>query len=139
MRNAGLARRLGAMLYDSLLILALMFLGTLPFIALQDGNPVAAGTLSYQLAMLAVPYLFFTCFWSAYGRTLGMQSWGLCIEDSRGRRPDFTRCSLRFAAAILSWLPAGLGYWWQLVDRDGLSWHDRLSGTRLRFYPKNTA
>ncbi|MEX0709130.1 MAG: RDD family protein [Woeseia sp.] len=139
MQNAGLGRRLGAMLYDSLLVLALMFLGTIPFIALLDGNPVAAGTLSYQLTMLTVPYLFFAIFWSAYGRTLGMQSWGLRIEDSNGQRPDFARCSLRFAAAILSWLPAGLGYWWQLVDRDSLSWHDRLSGTRLKFYPKSTA
>jgi uncharacterized RDD family membrane protein YckC len=47
--------------------------------------------------------------------------------------------SLRFFAAILSWLPAGLGFWWQLWDKDKLAWHDRLSGTRLRHYPKQTA
>ena len=32
-RNASLARRLGAMLYDGLLVLALLFLATLPFVA----------------------------------------------------------------------------------------------------------
>jgi uncharacterized RDD family membrane protein YckC len=43
---------------------------------------------------------------------------------------------LRFLAAIVSWLPFGLGFWWQLWDRDGLTWHDRLSSTRLVHYPK---
>ena len=33
--------------------------------------------------------------------------------------------------AILSWLPAGLGYFWQLWDTDKLTWHDRLSQTRV--------
>jgi uncharacterized RDD family membrane protein YckC len=135
-RNAGLPRRLGAMLYDSLLVLALMFLGTIPFIAAKSGEPVDPGTHYYQLALLAISWLFFVGFWSGYGRTLGMQSWGLRIEDRHGNKPRFGRCSLRFAVAVLSWLPAGLGYWWQLIDRDGLSWHDRASSTRLRYYPK---
>jgi hypothetical protein len=26
-----------------------------------------------------------------------------------------------------------LGYWWIIVDPDGLAWHDRLSGTRIEF------
>ncbi|MDZ7643934.1 MAG: RDD family protein [Woeseiaceae bacterium] len=136
MTNASLARRCGAMLYDSLLVLALLFLGSLPFIAMAGGEAVAAGTLSYQLTMLGIIYLFYVVFWSRYGRTLGMQSWGLRIENEHGGRPGPARASLRFVAAVVSWIPAGLGYWWQLVDRDGLSWHDRLSGTRLRHYPR---
>lgn len=136
MTNTTLPRRLGAILYDVLLILALMFLGTLPFIAMRGGEPVNSGTVSYQLAMLGIIFLFFTVFWSRYGRTLGMQSWGLRIEDADGKTPDFARSSLRFALAILSWLPLGLGFLWQLFDRDGLTWHDRLSGTRLRHYPR---
>lgn len=136
MRNTGLLRRLGAMLYDSLLVLALMFLGTLPFIAMRGGEPVDPGTPHYQLAMLGVAYLFFVGFWSLYGRTLGMQSWGLRIEDDNGNRPGFGRCTLRFLVAIVSLLPAGLGFWWQLVDRDNLAWHDRASSTRLKHYPR---
>jgi hypothetical protein len=67
-----------------------------------------------------------------------MQSWRLRIEDREGNRPGPVRCSVRYLVALLSWLPAGMGFWWQLLDRDGLSWPDRASGTRLRFYPKNT-
>ncbi len=136
MTNASLLRRLGAMLYDGLLILALLFLGTLPFIAVRGGEPVPAGDYAYRLAMLGIVYLFFLLFWSRYGRTLGMQSWGLRIEDEHGGKPGIQAATLRFFVAILSWLPLGLGFWWQLVDRDGLSWHDRASGTRLLHFPK---
>ncbi len=124
------------MLYDGLLMLALLFLATLPFVAVHGGEAVPAGSLGYRLAMLGATWLFFAGFWSRFGRTLGMQSWGLSIESVRGGRPDLVEASLRFFYALLSWLPAGAGYWWQLIDRDGLSWHDRASGTRLYYTPK---
>ena len=44
--------------------------------------------------------------------------------------------TLRFFAAILSWLPLGLGFFWQLWDADRLTWHDRLSRTRIVHYPR---
>jgi uncharacterized RDD family membrane protein YckC len=135
-QNAGLGRRMGAVLYDALLVLALMFLATLPFIAARGGEPVEAGDPVYRLVMFLVAWLFYTIFWSRYGRTLGLQSWRLRIETVDGRKPSFAVASLRFLAAIVSWLPAGLGFWWQLWDRNQLTWHDRWSGTRLRYYPK---
>ena len=133
MKNAGLGRRVGAMIYDGLLLLALYYLGTVPFIALSGGEPVDAGDPLYRLVLLLIAWLFFAGFWSIYGRTLGMQSWGLRIETGAGGRPGFGAASLRFIAAIASWVPAGLGFWWQLWDADGLSWHDRISSTRLRY------
>ena len=136
MTSASLGRRFGAIIYDSVLVLALMFLGTLPFVAMLGGEPVGPGNIAYQLTLLLIAYLFFAGYWSLYGRTLGMQSWRLKIETADGGKPGFGAASLRFFAAIISWLPAGLGFWWQLWDRDGLAWHDRLSGTRLRHYPK---
>ena len=137
MHNASLARRFAAMLYDGLLVLALMFIATLPFVAVRGGEPVEAeGNQLYQATMLLVVYLFFTGFWSWSGKTLGMQSWRLRLEKPDGRVPGFGTASLRFAAAILSWLPLGLGFFWQLWDKDRLTWHDRLSGTRVRHYPK---
>ncbi len=135
MTSASLGRRFGAILYDSLLVLALMFLGTLPFIAVRGGQPVDPGNILYQVILLLITYLFFVVFWSRFGRTLGLQSWRLRIETADGSKPGFAAASLRFFAAIISWLPAGLGFWWQLWDKDGLTWHDRLSGTCLRHYP----
>jgi uncharacterized RDD family membrane protein YckC len=136
MTTASVGRRFGAIFYDSLLVLALMFLGTLPFIAVRGGDPVDPGNIAYQLTLLLIAYLFFAGYWSLHGRTLGMQAWRLQIETADGGKPGFRVVSLRFFAAIISWLPAGLGFWWQLWDKDGLAWHDRLSGTRLIHNPK---
>ena len=136
MTSASLSRRLGAIIYDSLLVFALMFLGTLPFVAARGGEPVDPGNVAYQLTMLLIAYLFFTGFWCRHGRTLGMQSWRLQVESADGGKPGLREASVRFFAAIVSWLPFGLGFWWALWDQDRLTWHDRWSGTRLRFYPK---
>lgn len=136
MTNASLSRRFAAIIYDSMLVFALMFLGTLPFVAARGGEPVDPGDAPYQLTMLAIAYLFFTGFWCRHGRTLGMQSWRLMVESADGGKPGFKAATLRFFAAIVSWLPLGLGFWWSLWDKDRLAWHDRWSGTRLRYYPK---
>ena len=136
MPNAPLLRRLGAILYDSLLIIALLIIATLPFVAMKGGEPVEAGDPLYQLAMLFVVWSFFVGFWVRSGRTLGMQSWRLQLETRDGQRPGIGAATGRFFAAILSWLPLGLGFWWQIWDAEGLAWHDRLSGTRLAYYPR---
>lgn len=137
MENAGLLRRFGAILYDALLVVALLILASIPFVAVRGGQIVEPDdNLFYQLCMLLVIYLFFVGFWARKGRTLGMQSWGMQLETDGGQRVNVTTASLRFVAAIVSWLPLGLGFAWQLWDRDGLSWHDRLSRTRLVYYPK---
>lgn len=136
MHNTGLLRRLGAMIYDGLLLVALMFLATLPFIALRGGEPVEPGELIYQIVLLVVSYLFFVGFWSRSGRTLGMQAWRIQVKAMSGDSPSITALNVRFFTAIVSLLVFGMGFWWQLFDREGLTWHDRLSRTRLRYYPK---
>lgn len=138
MTNATLLRRFGAIIYDALLALALLFLGTLPFVGVRGGQSVDPGNVAYQVTMLLILFVFYVGFWAGYGRTLGMQSWRLKIETESGAKPTYLQASIRFFAATLSWLPAGLGFLWQLWDKDKLTWHDRLSATRLRYYPKET-
>ena len=140
MTNATLLRRIGAMLYDTLLLLALWFIASVPFIALEGGEFVEPGSGAlytlYQLTLLGVAFAFFVGFWSSKGRTLGMQSWGLQLQTNDGAIPSAGAASIRFFAAILSWVPLGLGFLWQLWDHDRLTWHDRLSKTRLVYYPR---
>jgi uncharacterized RDD family membrane protein YckC len=135
---AGLPRRLGSMLYDSLLVFALMCIGTVPFVIAFHGETVPANFPPHQATMLAIAYFFFVGFWSYRGRTLGMQSWGLRLETMDGGRPSWRQSSIRFGLAIVSLLPLGLGFWWQLWDSDHLAWHDRGSGTRLAYYARST-
>ncbi len=138
MQNTGLLRRLAAILYDSLLVGALFFMATVPFIAVRGGEPVETSeNLLYRGVLLVVLYVFFVGFWSRSGRTLGMQSWGLQLETVDGRIPSVAAASLRFFAALVSLLPLGLGFLWQLWDPEKLTWHDRVSKTRLVYYPRN--
>lgn len=136
MSNTGLIRRFAAMLYDALLVFALMVLATVPFLIMSGGENVEPESLAHQLILFVVIYGFFVGFWTTKGRTLGMQSWGLQIEDKNGATPGIGQCSIRFFAALLSLACVGIGFLWQLVDKDKLTWHDRLSGTHLVHYPK---
>ena len=137
MQNTGLLRRMAAMLYDTLLILACLILVTIPFIAARGGEPVEVdGNLVYQAVVMLVIYTFFAGFWTRSGRTLGMQSWGLQLETRDGSLPSLSAATIRFFAALISWAPLGLGFFWQLWDKEHLTWHDRLSKTRLVYYPK---
>ena len=133
-RPASLRRRFAAMLYDSLLIVALLFLATLPFTALRGGEAVE-GSTAYELSLVLVVYLFFLGFWSTRGRTLGMQSWGLQLEDANGCVPSPRQASIRFVVSLVSLATFGLGFFWQLVDKDKMTWHDRASRTRVMHYP----
>jgi len=138
MQNTGLFRRLAAVLYDTLLVVALLMLATLPFVAIRGGEPVETGdNLLYQLVLVGIVFAFFVGFWSRSGRTLGMQSWGLQLETRDGQIPSLATASLRFLAALLSLIPLGLGFFWQLWDKESLTWHDRISKTRLVYYPKD--
>ena len=138
-QSASLLRRLGAMLYDSLLILALLFLATIPFLFVSDDDAVAPETLAHQIALVGVVYAFLVGFWCRRGSTLGMLAWGLRVETVDGALPGITQASIRFIVAAISLLAAGLGFLWQLVDKDKLTWHDRASNTRLMYYPKTDA
>jgi uncharacterized RDD family membrane protein YckC len=133
---ASLLRRIGAILYDSILMIALLFLATIPFLAASSDEAVEPETLAHQLVLAAVIYAFLVGFWCKRGSTLGMLAWGLRVESDDGGLPSIGQASIRFFASILSWLPAGLGFLWQLWDKEELTWHDKLSKTRLMHYPK---
>lgn len=137
MQKSSLLRRCGAIIYDTLLVVALLFLATIPFIAVRQFEAVEPGdSWLYQVTLLVVIFAFFVGFWTRKGRTLGMQSWGLQIESADQSRPSLRQASIRFFVAALSWLPLGFGFLWQLWDKDQLTWHDRLSGTKLMYYPR---
>lgn len=137
MQNTHLLRRLGAMLYDTLLVLALVIMTTYLFIAFNGGEAIETdGNQAFQLTLALVVYVFFVGFWSRPGRTLGMQAWRLHLESRDGGDIGVGTASIRFFAAILSWAPAGLGFLWSLWDKDRLTWHDRISKTQIVHYPK---
>ncbi|MEO8444342.1 MAG: RDD family protein [Gammaproteobacteria bacterium] len=133
--TAGVFRRLAAGCYDALLLGAVWMTATLIIVAVRDGAPVPAGQPAYQLLLAASGALFFITSWLRGGQTLGMRAWRLKVELESGGPLDFRTGLIRLAGGLLSLLPAGLGLFWLWIDRDELTWHDRLAGTRVVVIP----
>lgn len=138
---AGLLRRLGAVLYDAMLLLAVLMIATAAFLPLTGGEalePEAHPALEffYRAVLVLLIVGYFGIFWTRRGQTLGMASWRLRIERDDGAALGWRDTTLRLAAAVLSWLPCGLGYLWIAIDPQRRAWHDRLSGTRILLVAK---
>jgi uncharacterized RDD family membrane protein YckC len=136
----GFLRRLGAMFYDGLLLLALLMMLSYPYVWLTGGaKPGLLVKTLYQLYLLAICFFYYTGFWVRGGQTLGLRTWRLKLVRDDGGPITWAIALKRFASAWLSLLCLGLGFLWMLYDRDRLTWHDRLSGTRLVRLPKRQA
>lgn len=148
---AGLIRRLAAMFYDFLLCVALMMVvalvyqqGILRLIygsdhlrELADRGALIGDPLLSTLLVFAL-FGFFAKFWTHNGQTLGMQVWGLRVQNRDGSAISLLQALLRFMIAIASWLCLGLGFLWMLWDKDKRTWHDRYSESQVVRLPKNT-
>jgi len=126
-----LLRRLAAILYDCLLLTAVLFVGTAILIPFIGGNAIESGNLAYNAFLLLISFLYFGWHWVKGGQTLGMRSWHIFVINESGQNPNWRQASLRFFSALLSLLLLGLGFVWSLFDKKKLALHDHLSKTRL--------
>ena len=130
-QTAGLAVRLLALLYETLLLAAVLFAATAVFTAVTGVERAGEFRGALQVYLLAVTAGYFVWSWTGGRRTLAMRTWRLRLVDARGHPPRFGAAVLRFVAAAVT-LPLGLvSLWWALIDRDRQFLHDRLAGTRL--------
>jgi uncharacterized RDD family membrane protein YckC len=120
---------LAALVYDAFLVAALTFAFTFTVVVLR-GREIEPGTPWFAPALLGIALAFYGWFWTRGGQTLGMQAWRIRVTAADGGPVRWPQAVMRFFAAWLSALPAGLGYWWVLVDAQKRAWHDRLSDTR---------
>jgi uncharacterized RDD family membrane protein YckC len=139
--SAGVLRRFGAMLYDLLLVIALLFIVTALFLPFTGGEAITPERSVvveriYQAVLLCVVVVFFCVFWTWRGQTVGMLAWRLRVERRDGRLLTWRDALLRLGGATVSLAALGLGYFWIWIDRDRLAWHDRWSGTRVVVTPK---
>lgn len=157
---AGIGRRFAALVYDSLLLVAVLFLGTLVLLPLTGGEaitPQDSGGWEYLyrgwVALLALG--FFGLPWVRSGQTLGMMSWKLRLERADGGRVGWRDAAARLAvggaivvAAIaglwlagrpatapwlppLLWLPVLGNYAWMGFDRDARTLQDVITRGRV--------
>lgn len=130
--HPGLFKRLAIVLYDSLLLLAILFVATACWLPFTEGEAVStAGQPVLFIYLLGVSFIFYGWFWTHGGQTLGMKAWKVKVCRLDGEPLGWGRAGLRFLYAILSWGMCGLGFIWILFFPDSAAWHDRLSKTKL--------
>lgn len=154
--EAGLPRRLGALLYEALIVAALMFAAgwLLAPVVSPAASPAAslvvpspAGRLIGTVALMVLPGAYFVWCWTGGRRTLPQKTWRIAIVDAKGFAPHAARALARYVAGCLG--PAiavvlaaathsrygavalAVPYAWALVDPDRRFLHDRLAGTRV--------
>jgi len=124
-------RRLAAALYDALLIVALMFVATYPFLAFFGDATQGWRRHLLQAWIVFVVGFYFVWFWTRGGQTLPMKTWHIRLVRHDGAAVGTARAMHRFVLAMLGAAALGLGFAWALFDRDRQFLHDRLSGTAL--------
>jgi uncharacterized RDD family membrane protein YckC len=129
---AQLGLRLLAGLYDLLPLLGLWFLAGVLALAATGGTldpHRLAHKLIVQTLVLGLSAAYFVISWTRGGQTIGMRAWRLRVVREDGNPLRMWQALLRVALALVSLAPAGLGFWWALVDGRGRTWHDWAAAT----------
>jgi uncharacterized RDD family membrane protein YckC len=133
-------RRLGALLYDLVLLLGLLMLATLVLIVPYDllaAQPYPHARPLYrtalQLYLLATIVAFYLYFWTHGGQTLGMRTWRWRLV-----REDGAPLTLADALRRLAWSAAGLApalLWLWLAGGQVPDWAGAALGLALAALP----
>lgn len=134
---APLGRRLGSLIYEALVILALgIFLFVLPlaiFSGLTHHTPGSGPLWFYLFSLFGI---YFVWCWSRAGQTLAMKTWRLRVVDTASGRPlRPLQALVRYGMGWIFW-PTGLSLLWSFIDPDKQFLHDRIAGSRIILLPK---
>jgi uncharacterized RDD family membrane protein YckC len=127
---AGLLRRLGAQLYDFLLVVALWFFATFMLLPLTGGEAITPATQGglewfYRAWLVAVAFGYFGFCWVRGGQTLGLRAWRSRLLSVDGTVAGWAIAALRFAIGAAVILSAVYGAW--LLARPGWKGSDSLA------------
>ena len=126
-----MARRLMSMVYEAVVVFAVVLLAGLAFYGVVNG-PVSGGMRHlFQLYLFLVLGVYFVACWSRGGRTLPMQTWKMRVVRGDGMSIGIGQAMLRYVLAWFSLLSIGAGFLWAFFDRERQFLHDRLAGTRI--------
>lgn len=127
----GIGHRLASLLYESLVVLAVLLIGFLLPQILLSGFSLGWPPKLLWLHVLLLLMVYFVWFWLNGGQTLPMKTWKLRLVGADGGRLRPLQAVLRYLAAWPSILLFGIGLLWAIFDRDRQFLHDRIAGTRI--------
>jgi len=162
---AGVLRRWAALVYEALLVTALVFIASFLLSPLVSPGSAARGELVMPsplarvgsfLALFTLGGVFFAWIWSEGRRTLPMKAWRLTLVAVDGKSPSRRRALARYLAAwigpglaviayallsphglaALAWPLVFVNWLAALVDPQRQFLHDRIAGTRILVTPR---
>lgn len=149
-------RRLAALPYEALLVLALSLIAAFPLAGFQNLATAGLPHSLMQAYFFCVTALYFTWFWRRGGQTLAMKTWRFRVTSRTGASLSLRQALARYLLALVFFGPACVGLllmffpgrvspalsaWlflpliatilWARFDADRQFLHDRIAGTRL--------
>lgn len=131
MTLAPLGRRLLSLIYELLLLAALLWCAGLVFSLLEHALTRSHPRTLLQIYLALVTGGYFVWQWTHGGQTLPMKTWRLKLVDAEGNAVGARRAWVRYGAALAGTLAFGAGFVWGFFDRDRQFLHDRIAGTRI--------
>lgn len=128
--------RIAIMVYESLLVIAVVFVASFVILPVVGNLAAAWQKHLFQAFLLGVLFAYFAAFWLRSGQTLAMKTWRVRLVRADGQPITLKLAFFRFVLALAGIAAAGLGLAWAWVDRDRQFLHDRLLGTRLVRVPR---
>lgn len=140
--TASLTRRLAALTYDSLVVLAVYIISGFVLVggwaAFHDGEAPGPLPASVSLSLLfCICFFYYSTSWKYGGQTIGMKAWRIrLIHEEKNRPLQLSQFMLRTAIGFFSITIFGIGFWWMLLDKRQRTWHDMASLTRIVYLPR---
>ena len=110
-------RRSASILYDSLLVLAILIIMSIPFFSFNLEENFSLKII-VQIYYYLITQYFFVWFWVNNEGTLGMKTWKIKIVSEDGNKITYKEAIIRFNTAILSFIFFGLGFLISFLRKD---------------------
>lgn len=127
----GLWRRILCMIYEFLLLIAVLFISGFIFHLVYHDTDSPYFRPVFQLYLLSVAGIYLIWFWTHGGQTLAMQTWKIRVISTNGGGISIWQAIARYFFAVTSISFFGCGIIWALFDREGQFLYDRLAGTKI--------
>jgi uncharacterized RDD family membrane protein YckC len=130
-QNATRLKLFAACVYELLLLLALWMLCTWVFVRLFGDATADYKRYVLQGFLWLITGAYFVWCWCKTGQTLATKTWKIKLVNQQNTSLNTQQAVIRYALASASLLACGAGYFWILIDKNGLFLHDRLLKTRF--------
>lgn len=133
MKSPSWFKRIACILYESILVIAILAFATFIFLKLFGDATQVPKRYFLQLYLWLIAGAYFVFCWVKSGQTLAMQTWRIQLIGRDGNPLGLEQAIRRYMMGSLFF---GLSFLWAIFDREGLYLHDRFTGGRLVVLPK---